>query len=267
MTLLYLRKGSKKMAFVNVIQGYYGDEKVAQSTKIGGLPLGTRMVLPDGRIFAHALAATVCVAGNIYQGKAVASGTALSEGKLAATAAVNATSVTVTMAGTGSMTLNEYEDGYLWVGSSTGTGLGRTYKIKGNTAAASTIAGVVHLYENDKITSAIGGTTATVGLRENEFSNVLITTADTAYTNVVAGVAPVAATACAYFWLQRRGPCAVNAPLTLIIGGPVVASSATAGAAASMIVTAGTTKILTPIGYDMTSAASAGYSLIYLTLD
>ncbi|KKL16382.1 hypothetical protein LCGC14_2496170, partial [marine sediment metagenome] len=55
------------MAFPNVIYGRYGDEKVAQSTKIGGLPLGQEMVLPDGREFRHSCAQTAAalVAGKL----------------------------------------------------------------------------------------------------------------------------------------------------------------------------------------------------------
>ena len=56
------------MSYPNVIYGDYGDEKVAQSTKIGNLPLGQLMVLPDGRKFRHAQAsATALVAGDLYQ--------------------------------------------------------------------------------------------------------------------------------------------------------------------------------------------------------
>ena len=46
------------MSFPNVIYGDYGDEKVAQSTKIGSLPLGQLMILPDGRAFRHTRAHT-----------------------------------------------------------------------------------------------------------------------------------------------------------------------------------------------------------------
>jgi len=40
----------------NIQYGDYGDEKVTSSTRIGGLPLGAKMVFLDGREFRHAKA-------------------------------------------------------------------------------------------------------------------------------------------------------------------------------------------------------------------
>ena len=42
------------MGIPSIIYGDYGDEKVTSSTKIGNLPLGQLMRLPDGRKYRHA---------------------------------------------------------------------------------------------------------------------------------------------------------------------------------------------------------------------
>ena len=41
------------MSFPNTVYGSYGDQYTSQTTKIDGLPLGTKMELPDGKIFRH----------------------------------------------------------------------------------------------------------------------------------------------------------------------------------------------------------------------
>ena len=262
-------------AFVQVVYGDYGDEKVTSTSKIGGLPVGARMALPDGRLFAHSrVGTTALVAGKLYGGKAGEANTIFIKNvSLAATGAIGATTLSLTMAGT-ALGANVYDGGYLITASSIGTGIGYLYKVKTAATAASTENSTVQLEPNDKLKVAVGGGTTTVGMRKNEYDSVLLTTADTVGVNTLAGVACATAAASAYVWLQRRGPAAVFGDnSTLIVGTPVIASSSVAGAVATFATASADTagvryaRNMKLVGVVMSVAASAEFSMIDLQLE
>ena len=264
--------------FATNISGNYGDEKVAQSTRIGGLALGTRMMLPDGRIFVHSRAgATALVAGKLYQGKAGETNTIFISTLATATGVVGDKTITVTVSGT-VLAEDTYADGYITL--HTGTGIGSVYKVKSHPEADASTC-VVALEPSDGLVTAVAGGTTTAGMRKNEFDSVLLTTADTVGVNFIAGVAPAVADANDYCWIQRRGAClCLEDNSTAIVGLPVTASTVTAGAiglfappiahmsgikASSPI--AGSRDELVPVGECMSVGGSGGYALIYLKLD
>lgn len=220
------------MSFPNVIFGDYGDEKVAQSTKIGNLPLGTLMVLPDGRKFRHAQASAL-VAGNVIVGNVagVASHGAVSGSGLLASAtttynAIGDTAVHVTMAGTVA-TLNQYTDGFLNVTSS--AGVGYVYKIKGNKSAASVSDLEITLEGSDPLKVAFAAGSTAVTLRKNPYKDSTILSRS-ATVGTLQGVTPVAVSANFYFWVQRGGPCGVKNGGTVFTNGtPVICSSVVSG--------------------------------------
>ena len=260
--------------FPNFLFGSFGDEKVTSTSKIGGLPLGTRMVLPDGRVFAHArVGTTALVAGKLYQGKAGEANTIFIKNvALAATAAVAATSVSITVAGT-ALGAGVYDDGYLVTASSIGTGIGYLYKVKSAATTAADSTSVVSLADGEGIKVALEGGTTTVGMRKNEFDSVLLTTADTVGVNTICGVACATAAASAYVWLQRKGPAAVFTDnSTVIVGTPVIASSSVAGAVATFATAAADTtgvryaRNMQLVGEVMSKAASAEFSIVDLWL-
>jgi len=266
------------MGFDSKIYGSFGDEKKAQSSKIGDLPLGARMELPDGRIFVHAKAsATSLVAGKLYQGKAYEASSTFIRNLVLADGAVGDKTVTITVAGT-ALLYNVYEDGYLTL--HTGTGVGSTYKVKGNAQCTSSTC-TVTLEPSDPLVTAIQSGTTTGGMRKNEFDEVTLTTADTVGVNLLAGVPNADVSANYYCWLQRRGSClCLEDDSTLIVGLPVTASTVTAGAVglhAKMVAhatgidssspIAGAREELAPIGECRSVGGSAGYALIYLKLD
>ena len=261
------------MSFPNIIYGDFGDERVSQSTKIGNLPLGTRMILPDGRLFAHAKAsATALVVGKLYQGEAYASGTGNIKSLAVVTALAGAYTAVITMSATGGISASQYDDGYLFSAASTGTGSGYAYKIKSCSTAAAGSTTTVTLYEPIKVTMSAG--TTTVGLRVNEFDNILLTTADTVGVSALAGVTANSCAASYYTWIQRRGPVACFTDnTTVIVGVGVTASTTVAGAVAvwpaSAADTAGvrTAKGADIIGECLSVAASAEYSLVRLKLE
>lgn len=266
------------MSYPNVIFGTFGDEKVTSTSKIGGLPLGTEMLLPDGRKFRHAMAgATAIVPGKLYEGPAIQAQAAISDATLAVnSAAVGATSINITKGAGTAMSANTFAGGYIWTASSVGTGIGYLYKVKSHLASAGTAAATIAvlLEENETVKVALAGGTTTAGLGKSPYDGVVLTTADTVNINTPAGVSCSSAAASAFVWLQNKGPAAVMSDATLLIGAAVVASSAAAGAVAPFIApmastgAAGTTTdgwfIL---GHCMAvAAASLKYALIDLNI-
>lgn len=260
------------MGFPNVIYGDYSDHRVTATSRIGNLPLGTKMVLPDGREFRHAhVSATALVAGKLYQQEAYAAGTGniKSLAVIAGSALINTKTISVTMSATGAMTKDQYQDGYVFVPASTGAGY--VYKVKSCSSAAAGSTSVITLYDDLEVSLA-GGTT-TVGVRVNEYDNVLLTTANTVGVGTLAGVSACSAAANSYVWLQTKGPAPILTDnTTLIVGIPVSASSTVAGAVAVENITAADTagtgvhKGYAAIGWCMSVAASAEYSLIDLNI-
>ncbi len=189
--------------FPHKIWGDFGDEKVTSASKIGSLPLGTRMELPDGRVFAHAKSsATAQIAGTLVKQKETTDAQTKFELAVAANAAVGATSVTLTIGGT-AVTVDQYTDGYIFVNDDAGEG--EIYKIKSSASAAISASCVFTLADGDTVTTAIASGTSVAGLCYNEFDGVEVWKSGT-LTSMPVGVAPIAATASHYFWVQRRGP-------------------------------------------------------------
>lgn len=253
------------MSFPNLIFGNYGDEKTQSSTKIGNLPLGQRMILPDGRVFAHAKAGgTILVRGKLTMSEDTEDG---HDDSLELPSSVGAgdTTFTVTMAGT-VITKNQYEDGYLTVNADTAGG--EMYKIRGNSPAASVTAATIELYPGDGIVTAWGSATTEVGLRTNEFTGLLLFKARTC-VGIPAGIPTMEIAANRYFWVQRRGVAGCYVGGSHVLGESLVASTADDGA---LMPWAGSTAATVSwenekLAYSHTVQASTEYGLCYLTLD
>ena len=155
------------MAFTyGTIWGNYGDEKVTGTTQLH--PMGTRMVLEDGRVFYYGQTDGAQTAGAICQS---AVGVANHDMDLATnTASAGDKSVTVTVGGTAA-TEDQYKDGYLYVND--GTGEGHIYKIRQHDAIDSSGSGAINLYDGDAI--AVGFAAATiVGLAKNPYKDFVV---------------------------------------------------------------------------------------------
>ncbi len=267
------------MSFPNIHYGSFGDEKVTSTSRIGGLPIGTRMELPDGRAFRLARAGSAAVIpGNLYYGPAVAANTIFSgDGAISLVpnaAPVGASTMTVTGAGT-VLAKGVFDGGYLCIASSVGTGIGYTYKIDTQDGAASASATgtiTIALEQGDEIAVALQSGTTRVRLAKNPFNLVDIAAADTTGYNTVAGVACASAAASCYVWLQRRGPATVlQDGVATVIGCAVVASSTVAGAVGAP--PAGSAAVVTlkqalPIGYCMCpSGTSTQFAVVDLTIE
>ena len=193
------------------IWGDYGDEKVTGTTKLH--PYGTRMVLPDGRVYYYGQTDGAQTAGAICQS---AVGVANHDMDLATnTASAGDKSVTVTVGGTAA-TEDQYADGYLYIND--GTGQGHNYKIRQHDAIDGSGSGAINLYDGDAI--AVGFEAATIaGLAKNPYKDFIVF--PTTATGHPVGVAPTDFDDDDYGWRQTWGPAAVLCAVACVIGNHV----------------------------------------------
>jgi len=175
--------------------------------------VGTRAQTSDGRVFYYARskntnadAANTLSAGQFCQ--MAAQDADFTNAAVASAAAVGATSVSVTLGGTNSVPLNDYQGGYLCVNDAAGEG--RVYRISGNAATgteaggSATTAFTVDL--SDEIETALT-TSSEATLLKNPWMD--ITEAAAGHAHFVCGVpqfeVPAGNTNAQYFWLQTWG--------------------------------------------------------------
>lgn len=170
--------------------------------------------------------------------------------------AAGATTVFVPLGAT-LATQDQYAGGFLTIIS--GPGAGISYKIKGNTATASSGTMTVSLTEKEPVTVALT-TSSVVSLYPSPWTGFAIASTTVASNNLI-GVPNVAVPVSNYAWLQIGGYCSVLAdasPPTKAVEG--VASSATAGA-----VSINTTSTVTQtVGYAVETMVSAQYQNMFL---
>ena len=201
------------------IWGDYGDEKVTGTTKLH--PYGTRMVLPDGRVFYYGQTDGAQTAGAICQS---AVGVANHDRDLATTtASAGDKSVTVTLGGTAAAE-DLYAEGYLYVND--GTGEGHNYKIRQHDAIGSGGSGAINLMDGDPIATGFAAATI-VGLAKNPSKAFIVY--PTTPTGHAVGVAATDFDDDDYGWLQTWGPAAVLCDVAFVIGNHVRVSDGTAG--------------------------------------
>ena len=182
--------------------------------------LGTIRALSDGRVFTYSQAGgTALVAGTLNQ-MAVQVANHLNL-VVAAAAAIGDTAVTLTLGATAA-TAGQYAEGYLYHNKT--SVLSQMHKISTNAAADASASCSVSL--SDPIRVAFT-TSDECTIAKHPQDGVVIY--PTTSTRVATGVTPIAVTAAYYFWNQVKGPAAVLADGTLVLGNHVRASDGTAG--------------------------------------
>ena len=246
----------------------------------GPYPLGKQFVVNDGRKFRYcSVGATTLVVGDVIQASinlstdqnmsAIASTVVNPYTGVATTNGINGAAIGLTH-GAATVIANFFAEGYIMVTVTPGGG--DNYKIAAHVALSSganaTTPDVVNLWPGHKIRRALTDTTSKVNLVSHPYSRVIQLPA-TLQTGVIAGVAVTPLTGATgrgnFGWLQTRGACGVlTAAGTVVVGQPAIVST-TAGAVD--LVT--TTNIITStiVGQFMRIGASAGWSLVFLTLD
>jgi hypothetical protein len=200
------------MAFTyGTVWGDWGDEKVQGTTKLH--PVGTRMVLPDGRVYYYASNSTteIGTAGQVVDGRAAEGNHDMD---LAPTATQSVGDRTVSLeVPTTDLKLNEYADGYLIFNDATGEG--EVYRIASHPAhdASDDNTAVFTLDEGNGIRSAI--TTSTEAqLIFNPYTEIKIIDGDGAQGTGPLGVSTVLVNASTsaipnYCWIQTAGIASV----------------------------------------------------------
>mgnify|MGYP001563290556 CR=1 FL=1 len=242
----------------------YGMEKLTGTTQKH--VLGTRGVLPDGRVFRYAFlsSAAAVLAGKLIQSRVIVTG----HGKdlaVKTAAAVGAESVTITMATTATL-VDEYAGGYIQGNDQTGA-IGNLYRIKevGPVAGNAHLAGgatadiVYNLAE--PLVKALT-TTSQVGLVHNLYKDVIVQ--PTSVTGITLGVTPADIALSAYFLMQTWGPASVLLNGTPTIQKQVIWGATTAGSLDIKV----ETDIAPQVGIVMggSTLVSTEYGLVFLTI-
>jgi len=256
------------MSLSNIIFGTEGMQYEHTSDK--RLPFGARMVFPDGREFVYGQAGgTALTTATLVQQAVVTTGHT-KDLVVAASAAIGATSVTVTNSTT-AITANMYAEGHLFVNDAGGEGY--MYIIKSH-PAESTGSGtcVFTLEEGSALRVAVTITTSEVGLRKHLCDEVVV--APTTFTGALVGVAVRAMTENYYGWFLTKGAAPILTNGTVIVGRAVSRSATTAGAVDTYPVTLSegtpntyTTNDHLKIGTVMSVGGTTEYSLVNFNIN
>ena len=227
-------------------QGLYEDSSVQQA-RIGELAFA-----PDGRKFRYVKAGgTALVVGKLQQGPALV---ANHQNITVATAAIGATTLTVTLGATAA-TANQYAGGQICINA--GTGVGQTYRIKSNPAANLSTDLVLTL--EDPIVTAVATADSKACLYANKFNGVIVS--PTTFTNSIVGVAIYPITASYYGWVQTGGQVACLNDSATAVGLAITRSASVAGS----VKTGATT--LDSIGVSCQAGVTTEYRFVELYID
>ena len=204
------------------IRGDYADAYAVFAAKT--YPLGTRMHLPDRRVFRYALAgASALTVARVLQ--SARQDEALVDVPIAS-GRTNARVLPLHLNSAKSIPARTYESGLLYVND--GTGEGYVYPVADNTPLypGSANAQLLVYLDVDFYTTPVSSTRVT--LLRNRYSAV--TQADNPPRSAVVGITSVAVPVSNYFWLQTSGPVAALQQDDLEVYLPVRASHVTSGA-------------------------------------
>lgn len=250
------------MGFSNIVYGSYGDQWMTSDDPIGGNPLGTPMVLPDGREFIHAQCGgtTPLAAGKLAQESVVAAASII-DLVVAADVAIGGTTITWTNT-SDAQTVNQYAEG--WILCNDATGEGYMYKIESNLVEATgTGVGSATLAPGETVQVALVSGTSEIGLRTNSHDAVVVAPS-AAETGAVVGVSMCVVAINDYCWLQKRGDCPVLTSGTLVVGEMVTRSDTTGGAVEPY--NQDGTGDFTVVGEVVSVAGDTEYSIIKLNI-
>jgi hypothetical protein len=246
--------------FTNVIYGFPGDEKLTYSYR--HVPLGTKLILPDGREFRFALnGASAGAQGKLAQAAAVVTNHVGQT--VAAAAAVGDRTVSLTLGAT-ALTADQYRDGFLVIEDSAGTGFGAVYSIDTHDAVGS--AGTFVCPLQGKITKALT-TSSKYSLIKNPYDSIVIHPSPP--TAAMAGVWQTDLAAAAYGWVQTRGVASLLQQGAWTAGVVLAASASVDGAVAAYALTEGTPNTGADqviVGRAIRNVGDAKYGIAELTL-
>ncbi len=193
-----------------------GDFSIYEQHSTPRYAVGTRIMRQDGNEYAYAhfgadTATALLVAQDMSE-----SGEPETDNIVVAPASAQTTTdgtinnkfIEITLA---SVTADQYAGGYLNI--TDGTGIGHSYRIKGNTATGNPASGNFRMELNEGLVLALDAT-SDISITGNPFANLEVATAATDI--VISGVTIKAITVAtnAYGWVQTRGVCVITVDAT-----------------------------------------------------
>ena len=217
------------MAFLNYVGLDYGDETVTSTTESRGITIGTKGLMPDGRVFWYSKAGEAITAGLLCQ-NSIAIGNHDSDLVTAATAA-GASSIVITVGGT-AVTADQYKGGTVYVNDNAGQG--QSFRIATHAAVSSSGDFTVPLEGKQTVKTALTASSE-CGLKANPYNGTLIynTTPD----GIPTGFTPTDVASGAYFWQQTYGDAALLVNGTVVLGQCVVPGTTTSGSVDTHVAT------------------------------
>ncbi len=254
------------MAFPATVQGAPGLEKGHTSGKKHRL--GTRMELPDGRVFYYGKSAEAITAGKLTMAGATSSGH-IKDLAIAAAVSAGASQITITNAttaitGSGKFTGNfgtdgDYVEGYVFVNDAAGEG--QMWQIRDHSTATSSGTLTVDFHDTDTVSTALT-TSSEVGLAKSMYAAIEVWDLSDIDGPVV-GVPNRDQTSGYYGWYQTSGPAAVLTNGTFVVGNQFMTGSSTDG---SGDVAADNMSAEILLGTVINVAATTEYSLVDLQI-
>ena len=234
-------------------------------------PLGTRMILQDGRRFAFGAAGgTALVAGKVAQSPVPNAN--FDTLVLNVTGAVGDRQVGITTGATA--TSSALDEGILITEAVAGDGEGRMYKIdEGVPVIGTSSDGNIPLAAGSGLQTVITAAADTITIMNNPYEDIIISGAPPAALILGVSTSPIPIDN--WGWIQTWGPCAVLIDNTVIIGGRVSPSGTLGSSVAGSVeasgriitttapTTAQTTELL-EFGICMEVAPTTGFGAIFL---
>lgn len=254
------------MSFPETVVLNYGE--VREQTSGQKAPLGTRGVLPDGRVYRYALAGGAIGLGQLVTGEQPAGNYFATSGGVTPAATTFTSTwayfqiVTSHQADTTAETADLYAEGYA-LDPATGE-LIRIKSHDGHTVS-STFQSKFYFDDGDHITADISGTDQSIMILKNPYDGVIVAAATAGAGAMALGYANVAITASGkYFWVQTWGPVGAETKGTNVAGQPCVHSTETATAVSQIDTT--DQRLSARVGQCMNPAATTLYAMINIQL-
>lgn len=238
--------------------GFFTKQGIYEQSSTQEHKLGSRLQLGD-RVFRYANAGETLTPAELVQQALYAGATTTLQNTSAVTVAASAGASRIYVnAVTTAQAANLFADGYAAVWDATTAGTSWLFKIKGNSAlATSGTTSYVDIY--DVLPVALT-TDDQVFLMTSPYKSLIQSAASA--TGAAMGIVPVAVTSAYYFWLQTWGPAAVNPEDALVSNDAVVRSDGTAGQVCKM--TSNTVGQI--IGYCLHTGTADEAAIVFLTL-
>ena len=185
---------------VEKFAGNYPDIYETGTTKL--YPIGTRLELPDGRVFRYALSSGACYAG---QGAAFVYDEAVGYTTIGTTAAIGALEVDITAATHDALTKDELAGGYIIIYGSSNADV-QFRGILGNNTSGSGLA-IAGVELDGPLVVAVTGASTGCELFYNPYSSIALVAAEGQALSKAGVPACEVAASGSYFWLQTWGPC------------------------------------------------------------